>query len=62
VKVMIEAKPHTKVQYAQVVDGDTMADLAEVTPRAVMALAVFVGTARLIDNMRLWPDAAAEGA
>jgi len=61
VKAMIEAKPHTKVQYAQVVDGETMADLAEVTPRAVMALAVFVGTARLIDNMRLWPDAGAKG-
>jgi len=61
VKGMIEAKPHTKVQYAQVVDGDTMVDLAEVTPRAVMALAVFVGTARLIDNMRLWPDAGEKG-
>ena len=61
VKAMIEAKPHTKVQYAQVVDGETMADLTEVTPRAVMALAVFVGTARLIDNMRLWPDAGARG-
>jgi len=62
VKAMIEAKPHTKVQYAQVVDGETMADLTEVTPRAVMALAVFVGTARLIDNMRLWPDAGATGS
>jgi pantoate--beta-alanine ligase len=61
VKAMIEAKPHTKVQYAQVVDGETMVDLAEVTPHAVMALAVFVGTARLIDNMRLWPDAGAKG-
>jgi len=61
VKAMIEAKPHTKVQYAQVVDGETMADLTEVTPRAVMALAVFVGTARLIDNMRLWPDAGVRG-
>jgi pantoate--beta-alanine ligase len=61
VKAMIEAKPHTKVQYAQVVDGETMADLAEVTPHAVMALAVFVGTARLIDNMRLWPDAEEKG-
>jgi pantoate--beta-alanine ligase len=61
VKAMIEAKPHTKVQYAQVVDGETMADLAEVTPHAVMALAVFVGRARLIDNIRLWPDAGEKG-
>ena len=61
VKAMIEAQPHTKVQYVQVVDGEAMVDLAEVTPRAVMALAVFVGPARLIDNMRLWPDSDAKG-
>jgi len=60
VKAMIEAKPHTKVQYAQVVDGETITDLTQVTPNAVMALAVFVGTARLIDNMRLWPDVGAK--
>jgi pantoate--beta-alanine ligase len=62
VKALIEAKPHTEVQYAQVVDGETMGDLTEVTPRAVMALAVFVGPARLIDNMRLWPDGGMKGS
>jgi pantoate--beta-alanine ligase len=56
VKAIIEAEQHCKIQYVQVVDEDTMADIAEVTPKAVMALAVFVGKARLIDNMRLWPD------
>jgi pantoate--beta-alanine ligase len=55
VKAMIEMEPHTRPQYVQVVDEETMADLATVTPHAVMALAVFVGAARLIDNMRLWP-------
>lgn len=55
-KAIIEAEPHTKIQYVQVVDEDSMTDIAEVTPKAVMAMAVFVGTARLIDNMRLWPD------
>ncbi len=55
VKEMIEAEPHTKIQYVQVVDEETMCDLNEVTPKAVMAMAVFVGEARLIDNMRLWP-------
>jgi pantoate--beta-alanine ligase len=60
VKGMIETEPHTRPQYVQVVDEETMADLTEVTPHAVMALAVFVGAARLIDNMRLWPDAVAE--
>lgn len=55
-KEIIEREPHTKIQYIQVVDEETMTDLSEVTPRAVMALAVFVGKARLIDNVRLWPE------
>ncbi len=53
---MIESEPHTRIQYVQVVDEETMMDLNEVTSGAVMALAVFVGEARLIDNMRLWPE------
>jgi len=56
IRAIIEAGPHCKIQYVQVVDEDTMSNLAEVTPKAVMAMAVFVGKARLIDNMRLWPD------
>ena len=39
----------------QVVDEETVADIDEVTPKAVMAMAVFVGQARLIDNMKLLP-------
>jgi pantoate--beta-alanine ligase len=55
-KEMIEAEPHTRIQYVQVVDEETVTDIDEVTPKAVMAMAVFVGLARLIDNMRLWTD------
>ena len=55
-KQMIEAEPHTRIQYVQVVDEETVRDIDEVTPKAVMAMAVFVGQARLIDNMRLWKD------
>ena len=55
-KAIIEAEAHCKIQYVQVVDEDTMVDIVEVTPKAVMAMAVFVGKARLIDNMRLWPN------
>jgi pantoate--beta-alanine ligase len=55
-KEMIEAEPHTRIQYVKVVDEETVADIDEVTPKAVMAMAVFVGQARLIDNMRLLPD------
>ena len=54
-KAKIEAEPHCKIQYVQVVDEDTLIDIAEITPKAVMAMAVFVGKARLIDNMRLGP-------
>jgi pantoate--beta-alanine ligase len=54
-KEVIEAEPHTRIQYVQVVDEQTMTDIDEVTPKAVMAMAVFVGQARLIDNMRLLP-------
>ena len=54
-EAIIRAEPHCTIQYVQVVDEDTMIDIAEVTPRALMAMAVFVGKARLIDNMRLWP-------
>ena len=53
---LIESEPHTQIQYVQVVDEETLQDLSEVTPQALMALAVFIGKARLIDNMRLWPD------
>ena len=55
-KEMIEAEPHTRIQYVQVVDEETMTDIDEVASKAVMAMAVFVGQARLIDNMRLLPD------
>ena len=55
-KEMVEAEPHTRVQYIQVVDEDTLTDIDKITAKAVMAMAVFVGKARLIDNMRLWPD------
>ena len=55
-KEMIEAEPRTRIQYVQVVDEETVTDINEVTPKAVMAMAVFVGQARLIDNMRLWMD------
>jgi pantoate--beta-alanine ligase len=55
-KEMIEAEPHTRIQYVQVVDEETIADIDEVSPKAVMAMAVFVGQARLIDNMKLWTD------
>ena len=50
VRAYIEARPGTEVQYAVVVDPETMVDLPEIRPGARLALAVFVGQTRLIDN------------
>jgi len=61
VRQVIATEPMVSLQYAQVVDEDTMADVDEITPAAVLALAAFVEDTRLIDNMRLWPSAQEPG-
>ncbi len=50
VRARIEAGPHNKVQYAALVDPETLADVDRVADTAVLALAVLVGKTRLIDN------------
>lgn len=50
VSKMIEEKKTTKVDYVSVVDPDTLAPLEKIEDRALIALAVFVGDTRLIDN------------
>lgn len=50
---VIEAQPHTRVDYVAVCDRETLEPLDEVKEGAVVALAVFVGRARLIDNCLL---------
>ncbi len=47
---MIERSPHTAIDYVQICDTTTMKDLALIQGEAVIALAVKVGAARLIDN------------
>ncbi len=42
-----------RVDYISMVDADTLQPLATVTPKALLALAVFIGKTRLIDNLRL---------
>ena len=48
---MIESKPHTKIDYIQIVHPESLQPLTEVQDRILVALAVFVGKTRLIDNM-----------
>jgi len=53
VKRLIESEPDARLDYAEFFDPQTLEPVAEVRPGAQMALAVFVGKTRLIDNARL---------
>jgi pantoate--beta-alanine ligase len=46
----IETHPFTKIDYIELVDIDTLENLNELKDKFLLALAVFVGKARLIDN------------
>jgi pantoate--beta-alanine ligase len=46
----IAAAPETRIDYAELRDADELTPLERVERPAVLALAVFVGTTRLIDN------------
>lgn len=50
VKAFIADHPHTRIDYVQICDTQTMKDVKKMDREAVIALAVFVGTTRLIDN------------
>lgn len=48
--------PDTEIDYIKICDPDTLDDVAEIDRPVVMAMAVKVGTTRLIDNVILNPD------
>jgi pantoate--beta-alanine ligase len=52
-KKLIESEPDARLDYIEFFDPETLVPLAEVSAGAQMALAVFVGKTRLIDNERL---------
>jgi pantoate--beta-alanine ligase len=52
-KKLIESEPAPKLDYVEFFDPDTLQPLTKVRRGTHMALAVFVGKARLIDNARL---------
>lgn len=52
---MIDAYPGTEIDYVRICDPHSLDDMAEVTQPVLMALAVKVGAARLIDNAILTP-------
>jgi len=50
VRQIIEDQPYTEIQYAALVDPETLTEVEFIDHRAVLALAVMVGRTRLIDN------------
>jgi pantoate--beta-alanine ligase len=53
VKKLIECEPDAKLDYVEFFEPDTLVPVAKVTRGIQMALAVFVGKIRLIDNAQL---------
>jgi pantoate--beta-alanine ligase len=53
VKKLVECEPDAKLDYVEFFEPDTLAPVAKVTRGTQMALAVFVGQTRLIDNAQL---------
>jgi pantoate--beta-alanine ligase len=52
----IAAEPLARLEYASLSDADTLVEIAELRESAVLALAVWIGKARLIDNVVLKAD------
>jgi pantoate--beta-alanine ligase len=52
-RAFIERQPAARVDYIEFFDADTLEKVEQVGPRTHMALAVFVGSTRLIDNATL---------
>ena len=53
VKKLVECEPAAKLDYVEFFEPDTLAPVSKVKHGTHMALAVFVGKTRLIDNARL---------
>jgi pantoate--beta-alanine ligase len=49
----ISARPHTQIQYVEIVDPDDLEPVDRLEGPTILALAVFVGKTRLIDNILL---------
>ncbi|RKY43957.1 MAG: pantoate--beta-alanine ligase [Candidatus Omnitrophota bacterium] len=50
VRKLINSKKYTKIDYVEIVDPLTLRPLKRIEKRGLLALAVYVGRARLIDN------------
>jgi len=50
VRSFIDGHSHTRIDYVKICNTETMEDIASLDGKSVLALAVWVGTPRLIDN------------
>jgi len=50
---VIGEAPLAVIDYVELIDAETLQPVEIVTPNSVLALAVFFGKTRLIDNIRL---------
>jgi len=53
IRAQISAAPAARIDYAELVDAETLQPRALVEPNSLLALAVFFGKTRLIDNLQL---------
>ena len=53
ITAIVEAEQDTRIDYISVVDAEELLPIEEITAPALVALAVFVGDTRLIDNVIL---------
>ncbi len=53
IRSVLESEPLARIDYVEAVDPETLEPVAEVRPGVLVALAVFIGSTRLIDNVRL---------
>lgn len=49
-KANIETEPLAKIDYVEVVDGETMQKVVKIEDSVLVAMAVYIGNTRLIDN------------
>lgn len=52
-KANIETEPLARIDYVKAVDGLTMQQITEIKPPALVAMAVYIGKTRLIDNLSI---------
>jgi len=53
IRAVLEAEPLARIDYVEAVDPETLEPVGEVRGEVLVALAVFIGPTRLIDNVRL---------